>query len=57
MLKPDEAVEHPKELCREFGVHQQSFYNYKSKYSGTERDAQCLSTLMSDFAFELIFKN
>lgn len=38
VLKRAEAGEHPKELCRELGIHQQTFYNWKSKYSGMEVD-------------------
>lgn len=38
VLKRADAGENPKELCRELGVHQQTFYNWKSKYSGMEVD-------------------
>ena len=31
-----ENGESPKDLCREMGVHQQTLYNWKSKYSGME---------------------
>ncbi|MBC7428909.1 MAG: transposase [Bacteriovorax sp.] len=32
-IKRAETGESPKDLCRELGVHQQTFYNWKSKYS------------------------
>jgi putative transposase len=31
-------VQRPEDLCRELGVHQQTFYNWKLKYSGMEVD-------------------
>ena len=38
IIKRAETGESPKDLCRELGVHQQTFYNWKSKYSGMEVD-------------------
>ena len=35
-IKRMENGESPKDLCRELGVHQQTLYNWKSKYSGME---------------------
>jgi putative transposase len=35
-IKRMENGESPKDLCREMGVHQQTLYNWKSKYSGME---------------------
>jgi putative transposase len=36
VLKRLEAGEKPKDVCREIGVHEQTLYNWKSKYSGME---------------------
>ena len=35
-LKRIESGEFPKDVCREIGVHQQTLYNWKSKYGGME---------------------
>lgn len=35
-IKRMENGESPKDLCREMGVHQQTLYNWKSKYGGME---------------------
>ena len=37
-LKRVEAGEQAKTVCRELGVHEQTFYNWKKKYSGMEVD-------------------
>lgn len=37
-LKRVEAGEKAKDVCRELGVHEQTFYNWKKKYSGMEVD-------------------
>jgi len=36
LIKRMENGEAPKNLCREIGVHQQTLYNWKSKYGGME---------------------
>jgi putative transposase len=36
ILKRHEAGESPKELCREFGVHETTFYGWRRKFSGME---------------------
>jgi putative transposase len=36
VLKRIEVGERPKDVCREIGVHEQTIYNWKSKYSGME---------------------
>jgi len=36
ILKRAEAGEKPKDLCRELGIHEQTFYNWKSKYAGMD---------------------
>ena len=35
-LKRLEAGEKPKDLCRELSVHEQTLYNWKSKFGGME---------------------
>ena len=35
-LKRIENGESPKDVCRELGIHQQTIYNWKSKYGGME---------------------
>lgn len=35
-LKRHEAGENAKDLCRELGIHQTTFYNWKRKFSGME---------------------
>jgi putative transposase len=35
-LKRWEAGEKPKDLCRELSVHEQTLYNWKSKFGGME---------------------
>lgn len=35
-LKRFEAGEKPKELCRELGIHETTFYGWKRKFSGME---------------------
>ena len=37
-LKRVETGEQAKAVCRELGVHEQTFYNWKKKYSGMEVD-------------------
>lgn len=37
-LKRIEAGEQAKAVCRELGVHEQTYYNWKKKYSGMEVD-------------------
>ena len=37
-LKRIEAREQAKAVCRELGVHEQTYYNWKKKYSGMEVD-------------------
>lgn len=37
-LKRVESGEPAKTVCRELGVHEQTFYNWKKKYSGMEVD-------------------
>ncbi len=37
-LKRIEAGEQAKAVCRELGVHEQAYYNWKKKYSGMEVD-------------------
>lgn len=36
ILKRWEAGERPKDLCRELSVHEQTLYNWKSKFGGLE---------------------
>jgi len=36
VLKRLETGEKPKDLCREIGVHEQTLYNWKSKYGAVE---------------------
>ncbi len=36
-LKRIEAGEQGKAVCRELGVHEQTYYNWKKKYSGMAR--------------------
>lgn len=38
ILKRVEAGESAKEVCRAEGIHQQTYYNWKTKYSGMEVD-------------------
>lgn len=38
VLKRIEAGEAAKAVCRELGVHEQTYYNWKKKYSGMEVD-------------------
>lgn len=63
-IKRAEAGESPKDLCRELGVHQQTFYNWKSKYSGMEVDQlkelkrlqeenNCLKKMVADQALNI----
>jgi len=35
-LKRIENGESPKDICRELGIHQQTIYNWKSKYGGMD---------------------
>ncbi len=37
-LKRIDAGEKSKDVCRELGVHEQTYYNWKKKYSGMEVD-------------------
>ena len=37
-LKRIEAGEQARAVCRELGVHEQTYYNWKKKYSGMEVD-------------------
>ena len=37
-LKRVDAGESAKDVCRELGVHAQTYYNWKKKYSGMEVD-------------------
>lgn len=37
-LKRIDAGEEAKAVCRELGVHEQTYYNWKKKYSGMEVD-------------------
>ena len=37
-LKRIEAGEAAKAVCRELGVHEQTYYNWKKKYAGMEVD-------------------
>lgn len=37
-LKRIDAGEQAKAVCRELGVHEQTYYNWKKKYSGMEVD-------------------
>lgn len=37
-LKRVDAGEKSKDVCRELGVHEQTYYNWKKKYSGMEVD-------------------
>ncbi|MCK6595756.1 MAG: transposase [Bacteriovoracaceae bacterium] len=37
-LKRIEACEQAMAVCRELGVHEQTYYNWKKKYSGLEVD-------------------
>ena len=37
-LKRIEAGEAAKTVCRELGVHEQTYYNWKKKYAGMEID-------------------
>lgn len=37
-LKRVDAGEKAKDVCRELGVHEQTYYNWKKKYSGMEVD-------------------
>jgi len=34
ILKEQEAGRSVSEICREYGIHQATFYNWKSKYGG-----------------------
>ena len=34
ILKEQEADRSVSEICREYGIHQATFYNWKSKYGG-----------------------
>lgn len=36
ILKRNEAGEMAKDLCREFGIHQTTFYGWKRKFGGME---------------------
>jgi len=36
ILKRADAGEKPKDLCRELGIHEQTFYNWKNKYAGMD---------------------
>ena len=38
VLKRIEAGEQAKAVCRELGIHEQTYYNWKKKYSGMEVD-------------------
>ena len=37
-LKRAESGENSKEICRELGIHQQTFYNWKVKFAGMDVD-------------------
>lgn len=37
-LKRVDAGEKSKDVCRDLGVHEQTYYNWKKKYSGMEVD-------------------
>lgn len=37
-LKRVDAGEKAKDICRDLGIHEQTFYNWKKKYSGMEVD-------------------
>lgn len=36
ILKRQEAGEKPKDLCRELGIHETTFYNWRRKFGGME---------------------
>jgi putative transposase len=38
VLKRLESGEKAKDVCRELGIHEQTYYNWKKKYSGMEVD-------------------
>lgn len=35
-LKRHESGEHPKDLCRQLGIHETTFYGWRRKFSGME---------------------
>ena len=64
-LKRIENGESPRDLCREIGVHQQTLYNWKSKYGGMEisqlaelkrlqAENKKLKTLVADQALDIV---
>ena len=36
LLKRHEAGEHPKDLCRQQGIHETTFYGWRRKFGGME---------------------
>lgn len=49
VLKRLEAGEKAKDLCRELGIHEQTIYNWKSRFGGMEvSDVQELKSLRDE---------
>lgn len=50
ILKQQEAGRATKELCREHGISEATFYNWKSKYGGSASDVKRLKDLEEEDA-------